>query len=210
MAITKMSNLGIASTGSEKYNDMLAGNAPFIPSAYYSLASFTAVSGNTTVTFSSIPQTYRFLHIRISGSTNGGAVNTFNQDTNSIWMNADTNSANYNGNQIYSYANSTPAGGYSGTNGDGLFFGVNNSINGTQPVALSFNVTEVDIYDYAMTNKNKSAFVRQYAVGFTTAAQGFVSLRNSLWRSNSAVSSIRVDLAAGWATGTTIDLYGVE
>jgi hypothetical protein len=209
MAITKMSNLGIASLGSEKYNDMLAGNAPFMPSSYYSLASYTATSGDTTVTFTSIPQTYRFLHIRISGSTLGGADNTFNQNTNSIYMNGDTNSNNYNTNSSYSYANSA-AGGYSGANGDGYFFGVNNSRNGTQPVALSYNVTEVDIYDYAMTNKNKSSFVRQYAAAFTTSAQGFVLLNNGLWRSNSAVSSIRVDLSAGWALGTTIDLYGVE
>jgi hypothetical protein len=53
MAITKMSNSGIASLGSEKYNDMLAGNAPFIPTSFESIA--TASATGASVTFSAIP-----------------------------------------------------------------------------------------------------------------------------------------------------------
>jgi len=68
-------------------DSLLAGNAAFNPSSFESIATATG-SGQTSVTFSSIPSTYKHLQIRIiarDNSGNGGGSGAlrlrFNGDT---------------------------------------------------------------------------------------------------------------------------------
>jgi hypothetical protein len=145
MAITKMSNLGIASLGSEKYNDMLAGNAPYIPPSYESIATVNVgAGGSSTVTFSSIPSTYKHLQLRYIA-----------KDTYSVAADFTSFGISGNGTNTWRnhYLNGNGATASAGTVTLGLILYA--TPNSHSSLANCFGTGVIDILDYADTNKNK-------------------------------------------------------
>jgi hypothetical protein len=169
------------------------------PSSFYNIATATP-SGTNTVSFTSIPSTYKSLQIRINALTSsaGGSIRGT--------LNGDTTVANYIGHYLDGLASS-------GT----VVAGANSGV-GWMSMGLTYagmvttypNVTIIDIIDYASTSKNKT--VRSFAGADNNgSSSGSVGLVSGLWMSTSAVN--RVDITAGsgnYQTGTTIALYGVN
>ena len=100
--IFKMSNAG-GFTSVTRYADMLAGNAAYNPSSYESVATVTVgAGGSSSISFTSIPSTYKHLQLRISGLA--GAADAY------LYLNSDTTNSNYYMHSLYGNGSSAQAG----------------------------------------------------------------------------------------------------
>ncbi len=153
---------------------------------YTPLATVTLASTAATVTFSSIPATYRDLRIMIAGTTSAG-VNTV------LRFNGDTGN-NYTG--VLMSGNGSTA--TSGTYGAGslLYFGA---------LWTTVGNTYVDIMDYSATDKHKTILGRHSNAANEAGAHA------GRWANTAAITSVTVltASAATYSTGTTFSLYGV-
>lgn len=148
--------------------------------------------GAASVTFSSIPGTYKHLQIRATGliaSGTSGVIMRFNGDSASNYF---THTLGGNGTSAYSDNSVNPS-----TSIDAYYW--NNSISGGV----------LDILDYASTSKFKTSRVLN---GFDNNGSGFVMIRSGLWRSTSAVTQIVFSVGSGvnLAQHSTLALYGVK
>jgi hypothetical protein len=150
---------------------------------YLPLANVTLASATSSVTFSSIPATYRDLVLVFNGS--------FTATANSFWQaNGDTG-ANYS----YIQAFGTGSGGGSSDNGNSALAGANYTDRGTN--ILQF-------IDYSATDKHKVALTR------SNSASGAVAMASSRWFNTAAITSVRVFLSGqNFTTGSTFALYGI-
>jgi hypothetical protein len=189
MAITSIKT-GSSFTNLTKYNDFLAGNAAYSPTAYESIATVTVGSGgSSSVTFSSIPTTYQHLQIRvlIGGSFAGGDV--------LCWFNNDTTNANYYRHFIYGQGSSVTAS--SGTTG-GVIPGYIVNVGGFVQ----------DILDYKNTNKFKTA---RSLWGYDANGSGFVGLYSGLWNNTSAINRIDfVPVSGTFPQYSKFGLFGIK
>jgi hypothetical protein len=156
-----------------------------MPKTYEPIATQTLVSSATSVTFSSIPSTYTDLIIIFSGTAVSGDTMYyhFNNDTSAIY--SDT----------YIFGDGT-AGTGRHTN-QGAIFGA--GINTTQSHQI------LHIMNYANTTTFKTTLLRGNGSG-TAATVEFVGLS----RSTSAITSIKLNLNANFASGSTFTLYGIK
>lgn len=149
----------------------LTGGVAPSTNSYESIATVTVGSGgSSTVTFSSIPSTYKHLQVRafwkLANPTN--LVGNFNGDTGS----------NYKDHELYADGSS-----------------VSSFVPSVSPTGLSagyqggsgFCVSIMDILDYADTNKNK---VTRTLFGNDRNGSGDISLDSGLWINTSAVTSL--------------------
>ena len=146
MGIRSLSTASI-STGAKRSKVWDQSATIIEPNSFESIASYVIGSGgNTDVTFSSIPQTFKHLQLRIAMRTiaTGGAVAiaTLNGDTGT----------NYSSHTIDSYGYRSEGGGpYSGatasTGRPAITFALSNVNSG---------VSITDFYDYTNTSKFKS------------------------------------------------------
>jgi hypothetical protein len=172
-----------------------AGALAILPGAYESISTTVVGAGNATdITFSSIPQTYTHLQLRMSvrcSATNGGSVRVrFNSDSG----------LNYT---------------YHVVGGDGASAGVASGANTTEMIAGSglqnttyFAGQIIDILDYRDTNKFKTM---RHLGGVDANGSGAAQLASGLWRSTSAVTSIYlVPQSASFSQYSHFALYGVN
>lgn len=195
MAITKMSNSGIATGGSTKYDDMLAGNTAYSPAAFESIASATPSSG-TTVSFTSIPSTYKHLQIRINLVTNSAGSPGFG--------------VQFNGDAASNYADIYLAGRTSGTNAVATSTSRGNINIGNYLGAVQTypNVAVVDVLDYTSSTVHKNVRI-QYGQN-NNSSGGTSEIRGGTWKSTTTISSMTFTCGDTYAAGTTISLYGIK
>jgi hypothetical protein len=175
---------------------MLVGNAAFVPPSYESIATATGTGSSGTITFSSIPQTYKSLQLRCLAF---GSV--LNQNTMLMRFNSDSGS-NYARHIIYNNGTSVNVFASAST----TFIGLGNysrQLNSTNPT-----VAIVDIHDYASTSKNKT--VRSIG-GLDDNSSGELTLQSGVWVNTSAIDTISI-LTPGqnFTTNTVFSLYGVK
>jgi hypothetical protein len=155
--------------------------------ATYSLIqSQTLGSNQSTVTFSSIPQTFTDLVLVISGvaSASIDLRYTFNSDSGS----------NYS--RSYLVGNGTSA--ISGRDSSLTYLPIS-ALETTQGMSI------VSICDYSNTTTFKTA------LGRTGAASAFTNAIVGTWRSTSAINSITITTSSGTiSTGSNFKLYGIE
>ena len=172
----------------------LEGGAPAVTNSYESIATVTVGSGGTsTITFSSIPSTYKHLQIRgisKTSATSGGSIGmTFNADT----------ASNYSMHGLTGNGSSASAYGFSDTK---IYIGY-----GAQDTTY-FNAIIIDVLDYADTNKYKTS---RNLMGLDTNGGGIVGLLSGSWRSTSAVSTITLTpQSANFAEYSSFALYGIK
>ena len=159
-------------------------------SSYESIASVTPTSG-TSITFSSIPATYKHLQIR-SNLDNAGNTQLL------MTMNSDTGS-NYAWHLLYGTGASAAATG--GATATSINYG---SFTGT---SSGLGVSIIDVIDYASTTKYKTT--RTFA-GRDTNGTGWIQLSSGLWQSTSAITSITLTDPNYSFTAGTIALYGIK
>jgi len=177
-----------------------AGVAP-VTNSYESISTVTVGSGGTsTITFSSIPATYKHLQLRASCKVSGTAADF---PDFMIRFNSDSTYTNYFSHQIggdgsSAYANNSNS---SPTATGGLVGDINGS---------TFTGKVIDILDYTNTNKNTTT---RTLSGWDANGSGQARFASNLWINTSAVTSI--DLVVR-SSPTTISeysqfaLYGIK
>lgn len=165
----------------------------------YELISTTSLTGgaSASITFSSIPSTYKHLQIRFTGrSTLAAGV-----DNLSYTFNADSGS-NYSSHSLYGDGGGVYSNAF--TSNVAMYLPSQFAANST--TANAFSAAVIDILDYASTSKNKTVRVLQGYMG----SSGLVSLVSNNWRSTSAVTSITFTTSANIAQYSRFSLYGVK
>jgi hypothetical protein len=155
-----------------------------MPTTYIPISSQTLATAASSVTFSSIPSTYTDLVIVIGGTAVSG-------DTLYYQFNNDTGT-NYS--DTYLYADSTVGSGRHVSQGGIFGAGIN----------TSQGVQVINIMNYSNTTTYKTTLLRGNANG-TGAVVAFVGL----WRSTSAITSVKLNLTNNFAIGSTFHLYGI-
>jgi len=162
---------------------------------FYQIATTTLGSSQSTITFSSIPQDYTHLQIRMFafGNTSNSGLMRFNSDT----------ATNYSWHALT--GNGATA---SSTNNTTVNFMVGNGFNlGPNSTTIPF-ATIVDILDYTNTNKYKTL---RSLDGSDLNGSGQITLLSGNWRSTSAISSISLAPSSGSFTQySRFDLYGIK
>jgi hypothetical protein len=182
-----------------------------MPGVFNSISSFTVTSPNTTtVTFNSIPTTYKDLHIR-----GVCRINTRSDITGWYAMGLVINNDIANSGQKYSwqrmlsYNGSTIAGSYeSWTNPDRFYWPY--APTDKNPSA-QYGFFTIDILNYNSASARKS--VKSWAISSdSSAANSYTIYVNGVYVGTSAVTRLDFTTIGGTdsiAQGTTFDLYGV-
>lgn len=162
-------------------------------SAYFPIATYTSPSGgSSTITFASIPQTYKHLQIRATLRNTGASAYAF------INLGAGTYK------QHIWYANGTAfiVGAYGGND-------ILHSNISTAP-SQYFSPSIIDIPDYTSTNKAK--VIRAVSGAETTSSTGSIMYGSAMVTDNTnAVSTITLTASAGnFATYSQATLYGIK
>lgn len=171
---------------------------------FESIATSTLGSNTQSVTFSSIPSTYKHLQIRWVTRDSG---TTGNWRAIKLQFNSDTGS-NYA--QHILYSNGATVAAYSATSQVSAGTdGVSGIIPDTTLAGSSTMAAGIwDILDHANTNKYKTA---RLLVGGDLNGSGRMQFSSGLWMSTSAISSITLtDNNDNFVTGSQFALYGVK
>lgn len=150
-------------------------------STYIPLASVVA-NGETAITFSNIPNTYRDLCIMgssLGNSGNGVFLGAINGLTTDFVMGR-------------FYTNS------GGPNGDAY-----NNDRGLGTIGAAPGTFIIDILDYAQTNRHKIIHLRSDE---TTNIQ---MIQTTRWNRTEAINSFQLSANRNYQAGMTINLYGI-
>jgi hypothetical protein len=175
--------------------------------AYDSIATISVGSGgsgSSTVTFSSIPQTYKHLQIRLISKDNRSAALSsqfyfqFNADTGANYSFHAVEGLWYNSASSVSptaATSQTKIGSIDGTTGNGA--------------GSSFGAAIIDILDYTNTNKYKTARI---LTGLNVSDFSASGIFSGLWMNTNAITSISLGTALGtqFLQYSSFALYGVK
>jgi len=161
--------------------------------AFYQIQQLSP-SAVSTITFSSIPSTYKSLQVRFNLIVSVGT-------TLAIQFNGDAGS-NYAWHYIAGTGSAASGGGTASTTSMGLnVAGVTNAVT-TYP-----NVGIIDVIDYANANKNK--VTKTLFGGNNNTSTGPIEINSGLWLNTAAITSLTLFVGSGTFTGT-ITLYGAN
>lgn len=167
---------------------------------YESIAGTVIVGagGSSTITFSSIPATYKHLQIRMIGKGTAAA-----SGSTSFRFNSNT-SAVYTRHQIIGSGATVTAYGIADAT-LGHIYGYNDNLDtSSSPMAAI-----IDILDYKDTNKFKT--VRTLSGTDKNGATADINLVSSLWRSTVAVSAIEIFIGGqNFGQYSHFALYGIK
>jgi hypothetical protein len=172
------------------------------PGAMIPLATTTLTTTTATVTFSSIPQVYEHLQVRLWGYNTSGSDRSleykFNNDATAVYAN----------HYLLGSGAAASAGAQTGRNYCYTFDAdsVQRGFNGDSTKASTFLI---DILDYSNTNKFKT--VRAIG-GWDGNGSGYIGLASNLWRSTAAIDRIDFTLpySTNFGANTTFALYGIK
>lgn len=160
-------------------------------------------AGTTTVTFNSIPDTYKHLQIRIFGRGTG----TGNREFISARFNNDTAS-----NYYWQGLNGSGGGSADSQNSGGAVSNLNwgfSVIPQSDAPAFITGSAVIDILEYASTSKLK--VTRSFAGQDQNTTNGRVNQVSGLWNSANKITRIDISLGSGsFAQGSQVSLYGIK
>ena len=164
--------------------------------SFDSIATTTVGSGGqSTVSFTSIPSTYKHLQLRAIMRDAGG------NGEFKIELNSDTTTTNYYRHGLYGDGASAAA------------FGVNNNtvtpISYSGQTANAFAVVVMDILDYTNTNKYKTL---RTLGGYDVNGSGQEGLFSNLWKNTNAITDIALKVVGGsnFAQYSHFTRYGIR
>ena len=168
---------------------------PPVTNSYESIMTASLTGSQSTITFSSIPSTYKHLQIRYAAKTTGGT------DWRGVRMtlNSDTG-ANYTIHYLDGSGSGTPSAGGAG----GQSWATIGEAGSDQPA-----VSIVDILDYTNTSKNKT--IKNLGGVERNTTPSIISMKSSVWLNTAAVN--RIDLVTStdqFAANTIVALYGIK
>jgi hypothetical protein len=166
-----------------------------VPNPTYDLISSTTLtSATTSVTFSTIPTTYKDLRL-VAAMVKDTTTNS--SRANYIYFNSDTTGSNYPCTRMYS-SYGTITGDRQASN---AFFG-GWATDG--PFEKSDTIMACDIFDYNNSSVRKSHLVR-----VTDPSGRYFGFIGGFWSSTNAITSIEYRTASNMPIGTVISLYGI-
>ena len=158
---------------------------------YEPIASQTLGSASANITFTAIPQTYTDLIVVFNGSSTGTAQYFMQVGNGSI----DTGS-NYSTTGMTGNGSSAVAIGYTNDT-----VGIRADLYAT--AGGNIKQTMFQIQNYSNTSTNKSILVRSAL----PASEAVACV--GLWRSNSAINTLRLTTSSTFSAGATVSLYGI-
>jgi hypothetical protein len=168
-------------------------------SSYESIQTGIGTGSSGTITFSSIPSTYKHLQIRCTARSSSVQSTEYIL----IRLNNDT-TANYT---YHGTEGSGTAASAFGSTGETAGFGT--EVTGAGATSNIMGTAIIDILDYASSTKNKT--IRHFG-GDDKNGTGLMGIRTNLWLSTSAIN--RIDIisyrAANWTTTSSFALYGIK
>lgn len=183
------------------YASQISGHLFTASGVYESIMTATVTSGGTAspITFSSIPQTYSHLQLRIFSQM-------VNASTYSGTIQMKINSGPTSSDRTHQlYGNGSSAAAYSGTTGgDIAWIPYSGSTN-------VFGTAIVDILDYTNINKNRTIRTLTGWDG-NASGHGEIVLASVLFTGTTAISSITLQSSGGenFSAGTVFALYGIK
>ena len=170
--------------------------------AFESIGTITVGSGGLgSVGFSSIPQTYKHLQLRILGRTDrataGDAIRT--------QFNSDTTSANYRSHMLYGDGASALSPNLVNTAGI-----ISYAISAASAGANIFGVMVIDFLDYGNANKYKT--VRSLSGFDVNGSGGECHFSSGVWMSSSATTSLTIipNIGSNFVQYSKFALYGIK
>ena len=175
-------------------------NYPRITNSYESIATVSVGSGGTSeINFTSIPSTFKHLQIRIIGRGTQSAASNYLQ----IQFNGDT-ASNYYGAHWLNGSGSAATAGADGA--ASVIYA--ERLTAANATASIFGVNVIDILDYESTSKFKTT---RNLGGYDANGSGQITFSSGLWRSTSAITSIKITPAASdFAQYSSFALYGIK
>lgn len=180
---------------------LLVGNTFYDPAATWLIQRVNGTGSSATITFSSIPQTYKSLQIRTMLRNNDTQTV---QTPLYITFNSDTGT-NYTYHRLLANGTSVSASG--GTAFTSAL--INSAGAGGSTLANTHGTSLIDIIDYASTSKYKT--LRYFAgVNDNSTSTSFgIALGSSLWLNTNAITSITVTVDNAFSSTSTVALYGM-
>ena len=179
---------------------LLGGEIPAVGD-YESIQTFTLSSAQATISFTSIPSTYKHLQLRMLTRDNAAQSGSQSQ----MQFNGVTGTS-YNWHILQGDGASASASGGSGSTTYIYGFDRTTAANNTANI---FGVSVVDILDYANTNKNKT--IRAIG-GYDANGSGMVKFASGFYNSTNAINRIDISLQSGgsYVQYSSFALYGVK
>jgi hypothetical protein len=178
--------------------------APASTTSYESIATITVGSGgSSSISFSSIPSTFKHLQVRYTARTNRANA----LDAIDLKFNSDTSQGNYvrheldgNGSGVSASAGYPQAGNYP--------FWIS-YVAGNNAGSNVFGAGVIDIFDYQNTNKYKTS---RLLGGYDNNGSGYANLFGHLYMVTTAISSIQLtsSLGSGFQQYSSFALYGIK
>ena len=167
-----------------------------VTSSYESISTVTVGSGgNTFITFSSIPSTYKHLQVRWSAVNSAALTDLYMRVGNG----SVDSGLNYSYHQIY--GDGSAAAASAGATQTLIYCGLGGTT--TQPSA-----GVLDIVDYQNSNKYKTV---RALTGQDSNGSGYIQFKSGLWQSTSAISILQIYASSGtFNQYSSFALYGIK
>ena len=180
---------------------ILASSGGGAAGAYELISTTVLTTTAASVTFSSIPSTYKHLQIRTVTRTNFS--DNFVMDMTGK-INNDSN-ANYS--QHFLNGNGTSV--TSGANTNLTYLYLQSASPAANTTANSFGCMVMELLDYSSTSKNKTIRAMIGAANPGSTYSG-VRLISNLWMSTAAVTSVQLNGGGSFIAGSRFSLYGIK
>jgi hypothetical protein len=176
---------------------------------FESIATTTVGAGGTsTITFSSIPSTFKHLQIRFIAQSNRATY----VDNLEMYVNGDQ-SANYSVHYLIGDGVNTPSS--TGAAGSTGFISTTQNLGSSSGTTNTFGAGVIDVLDYSNTNKYKTLrgfWGLNLNAADASGSYGRLGLSSGNWRNTNAISSITFypTLGTSFTNNTHFALYGIK
>ena len=189
-------NYGVSSLSSAQSNFV----TPTLPTSFESIATATGTGSSGTITFSSIPSTYK--HLQLRGLFRNNSAST---GTDSLRITVNGSATGYTWHILR--GNGTSATANAGTSA--TYFQAGSDIPNNGLASNIMGVCIVDIIDYASTSKTK--VFRSFDGLDNNSTNGSSNLCSGLWNNTNAINSLTITTTGfNWTTSTQFALYGIK
>ncbi len=167
--------------------------------SYESIATALGTGSSGTITFSTIPSTYKHLQIRYIGrnSATGATLATLRMRVNGYTSNYPLHRLSGDGATAAAYASTAEV------------YIQDTMLMATNSAASSiYGAGVIDILDYADTNKYKTV---RSLTGTDLNGSGQIIFGSGLYQQTTAISSVTLEAnGVNWLTGSHFALYGIK
>ena len=180
---------------------------PVSTTSYESIATTNPTTGQS-ISFTSIPSTYKHLQVRFIARTSLSATAFA---AASITFNNDTSTSNYAYHRLFGANIAGTQAAYSGGDPSPTLAYVAGAAAANN-LANEFAAGVIDVFDYQNTNKNKTVRSLWGGDDNTNGAFGQIHLNSGLWMSTTAINRLDISLGSGqnYVTGSQFALYGIK